>query len=132
MSNIPYIVGNWKMNGARSMLSEARAIDRAAARFPKVQVALAPPATLISAMREAVQDIGVGGQDCHAEVSGAFTGDISAAMLVDAGAAFTIVGHSERRAMHGESDAVVRSDAGMREETPANGDILSSTVRSHG
>ena len=111
MSNIPYIVGNWKMNGARSMLSEARAIDRAAARFPKVQVALAPPATLISAMREAVQDIGVGGQDCHAEVSGAFTGDISAAMLVDAGADFAIVGHSERRAMHGESDAVVRSKA---------------------
>ena len=111
MSNIPYIVGNWKMNGARSMLSEARAIDRAAARFRRVQVALAPPATLISAMREAVQDIGVGGQDCHVEVSGAFTGDISAAMLADAGASFTIVGHSERRAMHGESDAVVRAKA---------------------
>ncbi|MEO6718351.1 MAG: triose-phosphate isomerase [Novosphingobium sp.] len=111
MSNIPYIVGNWKMNGARSMLSEARAIDRAAARFPKVQVALAPPATLISAMREAVQDIGIGGQDCHVEVSGAYTGDISAVMLKDAGADFTIVGHSERRAMHGESDAVVRAKA---------------------
>ena len=111
MSTIPYIVGNWKMNGARSMLSEARAIDRAAARFPKVQVALAPPATLIGAMREAVQDIGVGGQDCHAEASGAFTGDISAAMLADAGADFTIVGHSERRAMHGEKDAVVRAKA---------------------
>ena len=111
MSNIPYIVGNWKMNGARSTLAEARAIDRAAARFPDVQVALAPPATLISAMREAVQDIGVGGQDCHTETSGAFTGDISAAMLADAGADFTIVGHSERRAMHGESDAVVRAKA---------------------
>jgi triosephosphate isomerase len=111
MSNIPYIVGNWKMNGSRSMLAEARAIDRAAARFPKVQVALAPPATLIGAMREAVQDIGVGGQDCHAEVSGAFTGDISAAMLADAGADFTIVGHSERRAIHGETDGVVRAKA---------------------
>ena len=111
MSSIPYIVGNWKMNGSRAMLAEARAIDRAAARFPKVQVALAPPATLIGAMREAVQDIGVGGQDCHAEVSGAFTGDISAAMLGDAGADFTIVGHSERRAMHGEKDAVVRAKA---------------------
>lgn len=106
-----YIVGNWKMNGTRAMLAEARAIDRAAARFPSVQVALAPPATLINAMREAVQDIGVGGQDCHAEASGAFTGDVSAAMLADAGADFTILGHSERRAIHGESDALVRAKA---------------------
>jgi triosephosphate isomerase (TIM) len=111
MSNLPYIVGNWKMNGSRAMLSEARAIARAAARFPQVQVALAPPSTLINAMREAVQDIGVGGQDCHVEASGAFTGDISAAMLADAGADFTIVGHSERRALHGESDALVRAKA---------------------
>ncbi len=111
MSNLPYIVGNWKMNGSRAMLAEARAIDRAAARFPKVQVALAPPATLIIAMREAVQEIGVGGQDCHIEASGAFTGDVSAVMLRDAGADFTIVGHSERRALHGESDALVRAKA---------------------
>ncbi len=111
MSNLPYIVGNWKMHGSRSMLAEARAIDRAAARFPQVQVALAPPATLIQAMREAVTDIGVGGQDCHVEASGAFTGDISAAMLADAGADFVIVGHSERRAMHDESDALVRAKA---------------------
>ena len=111
MSNLPYIVGNWKMNGSRAMLAEARAIDRAAARFPQVQVALAPPATLINAMREAVQDIGVGGQDCHVKASGAFTGDVSAAMLADAGADFTIVGHSERRAMHGESDSIVRAKA---------------------
>ena len=106
-----YIVGNWKMNGTRALLAEARAIDRAAARFPQVQVALAPPATLIHAMREAVQDIGVGGQDCHAEPGGAFTGDVSAAMLADAGAGFTIVGHSERRAMHRETDAKVRAKA---------------------
>jgi triosephosphate isomerase len=111
MSNPPYIVGNWKMNGSRAMLAEARAIDRAASRFPGVQVALAPPFTLVQALREAVQDIGVGGQDCHVEVSGAFTGDISAAMLADSGADFTIVGHSERRAMHGESDAIVRAKA---------------------
>lgn len=111
MNTMRYIVGNWKMNGSRAMLAEARAIDRAAARIPQVQVALAPPATLINAMREAVQDIGVGGQDCHAEPSGAFTGDISAAMLADAGADFTIVGHSERRAMHRESDAKVRAKA---------------------
>jgi triosephosphate isomerase len=111
MNTAPYIVGNWKMNGTRAMLAEARAIDRAAARFPQVQVALAPPATLIQAMCEAVQEIGVGAQDCHAEANGAFTGDISAPMLADAGAQFTIVGHSERRAMHGESDAAVRAKA---------------------
>jgi len=107
----PYIVGNWKMNGTRAMLAEARAIDRAASRFPMVQVALAPPFTLVLAMREAVESIGVGGQDCHAEQGGAFTGDVSAPILVDAGADFVIVGHSERRALHGESDADVRAKA---------------------
>jgi triosephosphate isomerase (TIM) len=111
MSHPPYIVGNWKMNGSRAMLAEARAIDRAAARFPQVEVALAPPATLLNAMREAVQEIGVGGQDCHVAASGAHTGDISAPLLADAGADFTIVGHSERRALHGESDAIVRAKA---------------------
>lgn len=111
MSNSPYIVGNWKMNGTRAMLAEARAIDRAAARFPSVDVALAPPFTLIAAMSEAVETIGVGGQDCHAKPSGAFTGDVSAPILADAGASFTIVGHSERRAMHGETDADVRAKA---------------------
>ena len=111
MSTLPYIVGNWKMNGARALLSEARAIDRAAARYPGVAVALAPPATLIAALREAVSVIGVGGQDCHAEAKGAFTGDISAAQLKDAGADFVIVGHSERRAGHGECDAQVKAKA---------------------
>lgn len=99
------------MNGTRALLAEARSIDRAAARFPQVEVALAPPFTLIHAMREAVQDIGVGGQDCHSQASGAFTGDVSASLLADAGADFTIVGHSERRAMHGETDADVRAKA---------------------
>ena len=111
MSDIPYIVGNWKMNGSRAMLAEARAIARAAGRFPGVQVALAPPFTLIAAMREEAQDIGVGGQDCHAAASGAFTGDVSAAMLADAGADFAIVGHSERRAMHGEGNGDVQAKA---------------------
>ena len=111
MSNLPYIVGNWKMNGTRAQLAEARAIDRAASRFPGVQVALAPPYTLVLAMREAVQEIGVGGQDVHVQASGAFTGDVSAPLLADAGADFTIVGHSERRALHGESDALVRAKA---------------------
>lgn len=99
------------MNGTRAMLNEVRAIDRAAARFPKIQVAVAPPATLLYRTREAAEIIGVGGQDCHARESGAFTGDISAVMLKDAGADFTIVGHSERRSIHGETDADVRAKA---------------------
>jgi len=109
MSEKPYIVGNWKMNGTRAMLAEARAIDRAAARYPAVEVGLAPPFTLVAAMADAVQEIAVGGQDCHAAASGAFTGDIAAPMLADAGARFTIVGHSERRAIHGETNADVRA-----------------------
>lgn len=111
MPNSCYIVGNWKMNGTRAMLGEARAIDRAAVRFPTVRVALAPPYTLIQAMREAVQGIGVGAQDYHAAAGGAFTGDVSAPMLADSGADFVIVGHSERRALHGESDAIVHDKA---------------------
>ncbi|CAH0496598.1 Triosephosphate isomerase [Novosphingobium sp. CECT 9465] len=93
------------------MLAEARAIDRAAGRYPDVQVALAPPFTLIGALREAVTAMGVGGQDCHAQVKGAHTGDVSGAMLVDAGADFVILGHSERRKDHGESDVQVRAKA---------------------
>lgn len=111
MSSLPYIVGNWKMNGLRGMLTEARSIDRASARYPKVQVALAPPVTLLHRMQEVVQNIGTGGQDCHAEDSGAFTGDISAQMLKDAGADFTIVGHSERRSLYGETNELVQRKA---------------------
>ncbi|MBS0482322.1 MAG: triose-phosphate isomerase [Proteobacteria bacterium] len=111
MPNRPFIVGNWKMNGLRSQMAEARAIDRGAARHVGVRVAVAPPFTLIAAMAEDAHAIAVGGQDCHQQQSGAFTGDISAAMLKDAGATFVIVGHSERRAMHGETDAVVKAKA---------------------
>lgn len=111
MSTQPFIVGNWKMNGTRAMLSEARAIDRGAARCPGVRVGIAPPFTLIGAMAEAVQAAHVGAQDCHTAASGPFTGDVSAPMLNDAGAQFVIVGHSERRALHGESDAVVKAKA---------------------
>ncbi len=107
----PYIVGNWKMNGSRAMLAEARAIDRAAARISAVEVAIAPPYTLISALGEASTAIAVGAQDCHVAAGGAHTGDIAAPMLKDAGASFTIVGHSERRADHGESDALVQAKA---------------------
>jgi len=111
MSERPYIVGNWKMHGTRAMLAEARAIDRGAERLMKVEVALAPPFTLIHATRKEAGLIGVGAQDCHAAEGGAHTGDISAAMLKDSGAGFVIVGHSERRADHGESDADVKAKA---------------------
>ena len=111
MAKRPYIVGNWKMHGTRAMLSEARAIDRAAERLMKVEVALAPPFTLIHATRKEAGLIGVGAQDCHAADGGAHTGDISAAMIKDSGAGFVIVGHSERRADHGETNATVRAKA---------------------
>ncbi len=108
MAERPYIVGNWKMNGTRAMLSEARAIDRASQRLMKVEVALAPPFTLIHATHKEVEQIGVGAQDCHAGEEGAHTGDISAGMVLDAGAKFVILGHSERREDHGESNDIVR------------------------
>ncbi|MEQ1497158.1 MAG: triose-phosphate isomerase [Novosphingobium sp.] len=111
MASRPYIVGNWKMNGLRAQLAEARAIDRGAARHTGVDVAIAPPFTLVAALAEAVEAIAVGGQDCHAQASGAHTGEVSAAMLADSGAGFAIVGHSERRAMHAETDQVVQAKA---------------------
>ena len=115
----PYIVGNWKMNGTRASLSEARAIDRAAQRIPKVEVALAPPYTLIHPVHAEAEQISVGAQDCSIDECGAFTGDVSASMLADAGAKFVILGHSERREGHGETNAVVKAkldrafDAGL-------------------
>lgn len=104
----PYIVGNWKMHGTRAMLSEARTIDRAAQRHMKVEVAVAPPYTLIHAVHREVEQIGVGAQDCHPKPLGSFTGDISASMLADAGAKFVIIGHSERRSGHDEDDKLVK------------------------
>lgn len=111
MTRRPYIVGNWKMHGTRAMLSEARAIDRAAQRNMKVEVALAPPYTLIHPIHREAEQIAVGAQDCHHAEGGAFTGDISAAMIADAGAKFVILGHSERRLGHAESDSLVRAKA---------------------
>lgn len=111
MARRKYIVGNWKMNGTRADLGEARAIAVVAAAHRGVDVAICPPATLISAMVAAVPELTVGGQDCHASAAGAFTGSVSAAMLADAGASLTIVGHSERREGFGEGDADVRAKA---------------------
>lgn len=107
----PYIVGNWKMHGMRAMLSEARAIDRAAQRHMKVEVAIAPPYTLIHPVHREAEQIAVGAQDCHHEDAGAHTGDISAGMIADAGAKFVILGHSERRENHGEGDTLIRKKA---------------------
>lgn len=104
-----YIVGNWKMNGTSADMDEARAIAAAAEGHGLVDVALCPPATLIAAMASALPGFAVGGQDCHASASGAVTGGVAAAMLVDSGARMTIVGHSERREGCGETDADVRA-----------------------
>jgi triosephosphate isomerase len=107
------IAGNWKMNGTSASLGEIEAVcEMVAARSPACDVLICPPATLIArAATQAKGRIAIGGQDCHAQVSGAFTGDISAEMLKDAGASAVIVGHSERRQYHGETDAMVMAKA---------------------
>ena len=107
------VAGNWKMNGLRSALAEVRAMVQGAAAIPGVDLVVCPPATLASSVRDVLQDspIRLGGQDCHHGVSGAFTGDISAEMWADVGATYVIVGHSERRALHGETDPVVAEKA---------------------
>jgi triosephosphate isomerase len=108
----PLVAGNWKMNGVAAALSEAQAMVKGLAATPdKADVLICPPATLVARLAGAVSGsrIGVGGQDCHAKANGAHTGDVSAEMLRDAGATAVIVGHSERRADHGEDDATVRA-----------------------
>lgn len=105
------IAGNWKMNGKLAELDDIAAITTAATAHPSVDTALCIPATLIRSAAERFSNMAIGGQDCHMAVSGAHTGCISAEMLADAGARLTIVGHSERRAAQGESDADVRGKA---------------------
>lgn len=104
--------GNWKMNGTVAALDEVRALI-AAHPAPACEMLLCPPATLVAQMVEAARgsSLMVGGQDCHPKASGAHTGDISAVMLKDAGASHVILGHSERRADHGETDTLVRAKA---------------------
>ena len=104
--------GNWKMNGDLAALAEIDALTAAQAA-PGCDVLICPPAVLIHAMKARIGAgaIAVGGQDCHAKSSGAHTGDISAAQLRDAGASHVILGHSERRADHGETDAMVAAKA---------------------
>jgi triosephosphate isomerase (TIM) len=111
----PLIAGNWKMNGLKASTAEFEAMVAGASRVAdKADLLVCPPATLIAWFAEksrGSKSLAVGGQDCHPEPSGAHTGGISAEMLADAGASAVIVGHSERRADHGESDGLVRRKA---------------------
>jgi len=114
----PLVAGNWKMNGLRASAAEFdKIIQGYADQRPQTDLAVCPPATLVAAFAEraartaAAGKVYVGGQDCHAEPSGAFTGDIAAEMLADAGAAMVIVGHSERRTLHQETDGQVLAKA---------------------
>ena len=112
-SPTPLIAGNWKMNGVAASLAEAQAVA-AGIENTKARVAICPPATLVARAAAALEGgkVLVGGQDCRAETSGAFTGDIAAEMLADAGASLVILGHSERRAGYGETDEVVAAKVG--------------------
>ncbi len=102
--------GNWKMNGTTEALAEVRALIEGHPA-PGVDILLCPPATLLSRMADlaAASPLALGGQDCHPLASGAHTGDVSAEQLRDAGASHVILGHSERRTDHGESDALIRA-----------------------
>nr|CAE28329.1 triose-phosphate isomerase [Rhodopseudomonas palustris CGA009] len=116
----PLIAGNWKMNGLKDSVAELDAMLKGAAELPQgIDLLVCPPATLVASFAARVAEaqagkalpFSIGGQDCHANASGAHTGDIAAEMLADAGAAAIIVGHSERRADHAENDAIVRAKA---------------------
>ena len=120
MSLRPYIVGNWKMHGTRAMLSEARAIDRAAQRHMRVEVALAPPYTLIHPVHREAEQIGVGAQDCHDADGGAHTGDISAAMIADAG--FTV------QPQAGHDQPAPREEDRIRFQIPRGGDLIKPDI----
>jgi triosephosphate isomerase len=111
----PLVAGNWKMNGLSASLAEVEAMRQAAdaGEAGAAELAVCPPFTLIAPVASKLEggSMTLGGQDCSPEASGAFTGDISAAMLKDAGAAYVIVGHSERRTIHRESSAEVLAKA---------------------
>jgi triosephosphate isomerase len=108
------IAGNWKMNGLKASMAEFDAMLAGAVAFAgKADLLVCPPATLLAAFADKARgkSVAIGAQDCHQSASGAHTGDLSAEMLADAGASSIIVGHSERRADHGEGDALVRQKA---------------------
>jgi len=111
----PLIAGNWKMNGTNAALGEIRSLGDKIAQgdAPRCTIVICPPATLLERLSALAAPMGIvtGGQDCHTDASGAHTGDVSAQMVADAGAQYVIVGHSERRADHGETDETVRLKA---------------------
>jgi triosephosphate isomerase (TIM) len=114
----PLVAGNWKMNGLSASAAEFDKIVQAyGQRRPRTDLAVCPPATLLTAFAQRAAKavpgapVAVGAQDCHPEPSGAFTGDLAAEMLADAGATVVIVGHSERRTLHHETDALVLAKA---------------------
>jgi triosephosphate isomerase (TIM) len=112
-SRRPLVAGNWKMNGVAASLGELERVMAGAGGVARADLMICPPATLVAAFaaRAKGSAVAIGGQDCHAEVSGAFTGEIAAEMLADAGASAVIVGHSERRTYHHETDAEVCAKA---------------------
>ena len=107
MSRRKLVVGNWKMNGMRAHLDEVEAIGKVAAQHPAVEVGICLPATLIMAGSQLRGAAFIGAQNCHMELSGAYTGSLSAEMLIEAGATWVITGHSERRETRGETNADV-------------------------
>jgi triosephosphate isomerase (TIM) len=114
MAARPLIAGNWKMNGLQAAASELRKIIAGVRDLePATDILVCPPATLITSFAALVGGtaVAIGAQDCHAAAAGAFTGDLSAEMLKDAGASAVIVGHSERRSLHHETDAEIRAKA---------------------
>jgi triosephosphate isomerase (TIM) len=112
---LPLVAGNWKMNGLMASLAELKAMREAvdAGKAGAAELAVCPPATLLAQAAWALKGgkVSLGAQDCHAKDSGAFTGDIAAPMIKDAGAQYVIVGHSERRQYHAETDAAVKAKA---------------------
>jgi triosephosphate isomerase (TIM) len=111
----PLIAGNWKMNGVKTSGNEITAMIEGAkdGLAKSVDLLICPPATLLMGLARVAKGskLNIGAQDCHAKVSGAHTGDISAEMIADAGGVAVIVGHSERRADHHELDPIVREKA---------------------
>jgi len=109
----PLVAGNWKMNGLKSSADEVNTLVTTAGGIKRLDLMVCPPATLVADFAERAKGskLLIGGQDCHPEAAGAFTGDIAAEMLADAGASAVIVGHSERRTYHHEDDATVRRKA---------------------
>jgi triosephosphate isomerase len=120
-ANRPLVAGNWKMNGLAASLAELKAFKERLSEppVPEADIMICPPATLLAQARYALtgSKILLGAQDCHTDPSGAHTGDLSAEMLADAGANAVIVGHSERRTDHAETDSLVKAKASAAHRT---------------